>query len=319
MLTDIDSYLIRLQRPNYMTRRQFTLAASAAAHLAAAAPPQKQKVAIFSKHLQFLQGEDLARSAAEIGFDGIDITVRKGGHVEPAKVVQDLPDLVKRIRAHGLEVPMVTADILDAQSPYAEDILRTLASLEIPYYRWGGFKYDDSPMAGQLAALKPRVAALAALNAKYKLCAMYHTHSGIGQVGASIWDVYLLLRDFDPNAVAVNYDIGHATVEGGFGGWINSFRITEPMLRGIAVKDCVWQPIAPGNWKSEWVPLGTGMVRFKQFFAMVKKTNFHGPLQLHFEYPLGGAEAGKIKLTMEPSAIFAAMKRDLVELREFLA
>ncbi len=279
----------------------------------------KQKVAIFSKHLQFLEGEDLARSAAEIGFDGVDITVRKGGHVEPARVAQDLPDLVKRIRAHGLEVPMVTADILDARTPYAEDIMRALASLEIPYYRWGGFKYDESPMAQQLAALKPRVAALAALNAKYKLCAMYHTHSGIGQVGASIWDVYLLLRDFDPNAVAVNYDIGHATVEGGFGGWINSFRIVEPMLRGIAVKDCVWQPVAPGNWKSEWVPLGTGMVRFPQFFAMVAKSQFHGPLQLHFEYPLGGADAGKTKLTMEPSEVFAAMKRDLGQLRAFLA
>lgn len=308
-----------------MTRRQFTLAAVAAplaAPLPAAIAP-KQKVAIFSKHLQFLVGEDLARTAAEIGFDGVDITVRKGGHVEPARVIQDLPDLVKIIRAHGLEVPMVTADIMDAHTPYAEDVMRTLASLEIPYYRWSGFKYDESPtaqpIAQQLGALKPRVAALAALNAKYKLCAMYHTHSGIGLVGASIWDVYLLLRELDPNAVAVNYDIGHATVEGGFGGWINSYRIVEPMLRGIAVKDCVWERVAPGNWKSEWVPLGTGMVRFQQFFAMVAKSQFHGPLQLHFEYPLGGADAGKTKLTIDPSEVFAAMKRDLGQLRAFLA
>ena len=307
-----------------MTRRQFGLATGAASlagtafHVDAAGMP-KQKVAIFSKHLQFLVGEDLARSAAEIGFDGVDLTVRKGGHVEPAEVVQKLPELVKLIRAHGLEVAMVTADITDARSPHAEDILRTLASLEIPYYRWGGFTYDDSPLAGQLAALKPRVAALAALNAKYQVCAMYHTHSGIGVVGAPIWDLYVLLKDFDPNAVAVNYDIGHATVEGGFGGWIDSFRITEPMLRGVAVKDAIWEKIAPGDWKSEWVPLGTGMVRFQQFFAMLAKTGFHGPLQLHFEYPLGGADQGKTKLTMQPSEVFAAMKRDLRQLRGFLA
>ena len=29
-------------------------------------------------------------------------------------------------------------------------------------------------------------------------------------MGAAIWDLYLLLKDFDPDAVSVNYDIGHA-------------------------------------------------------------------------------------------------------------
>src|SRR5271169_5957859 len=71
--------------------------------------PHKLKVAIFSKHLQFLAGEELAKGAAEIGFDGIDITVRKGGHVEPGLVAEDLPPLVGIIRQHGLEVPMITA------------------------------------------------------------------------------------------------------------------------------------------------------------------------------------------------------------------
>jgi sugar phosphate isomerase/epimerase len=49
------------------------------------------KIAIFSKHLEFLEGEELAKGAKEIGFDGIDLAVRKGGHVEPERVRQDLP------------------------------------------------------------------------------------------------------------------------------------------------------------------------------------------------------------------------------------
>src|SRR5215471_15232535 len=69
----------------------------------AAARP-KIKVAIFSKHLQFLQGEDLAKGAAGMGFDAIDLTVRKGGHVEPANVARHLPPLVGIIRKNGLEV-----------------------------------------------------------------------------------------------------------------------------------------------------------------------------------------------------------------------
>jgi sugar phosphate isomerase/epimerase len=147
---------------------------------------------------------------------------------------------------------------------------------------------------------------------------MYHTHSGTAVVGASIWDLYIVLKDFDPSLVGVNYDIGHATIEGGFGGWINSFYITGQHLRGIAVKDCVWQKGANGEWKSEFVPLGEGMVHFQEFFTMVKQSGFHGPLQIHYEYPLGGANNGKTQLTMPQEQVFAAMKRDVLKLRGYL-
>lgn len=277
------------------------------------------KVAIFSKHLQFLNGDALAAAAAEIGFDGIDLTVRKGGHVEPAEAAEELPKFVKVIRQHHLEVPMVTTDIVDADSPHAETVLRTMQRLGIRHYRWGGFKYDYAkPLAGQLDALKPRVAGLAELNKRYDATAMYHTHSGIGVVGAPIWDLHIILKDFDPEAVGVNYDVGHATIEGGFGGWIDSFYITGRHLRGIAVKDCLWEKDPKRGWRAEFVPLGTGMVHFAKFFGMVKQSGFSGPLQIHFEYPLGGANNGTRKLTVSQDAVFAAMKRDLGRLRGYL-
>jgi sugar phosphate isomerase/epimerase len=123
------------------------------------------KVSIFSKHLQFLKGEALAKRAAEIGFDGIDLTVRKNGHVEPQRAAQDLPKLAAIIRQYNLQCPMITTDIADANSPHAEDVLRAMQASGIRYYRWGGFKYDYAkPMAPQLEALKGRVAKLADLN-----------------------------------------------------------------------------------------------------------------------------------------------------------
>lgn len=297
-----------------MTRRNFILALPAAA---AAATPPRLKVAIFSKHLRFLEGEELARGAAEIGFDGVDLAVRAGGHVEPARVSQDLPPLLKRLRAHGLEVPMITSGIVDAATPYAENVLRTISELGIRHYRWGGFKYDPvRPIPEQLAAFKPRVAKLAELNAKYQVGAMFHTHSGINLVGAPIWDLYILLKDFDPQVVGVNYDIGHATIEGGLGGWIDSLRVTGPYLRGVAVKDFRWEKDAKGAWKARWTPLGQGMVKLRQFLEMLARSAFKGPTQLHFEYPLGGAESGRARLNMPRSQVFAAMKRDLEYLRE---
>jgi sugar phosphate isomerase/epimerase len=286
---------------------------------ASASGDRKLKVSVFSKHLQFLPVDQLPSAVAQMGFDGVDLTVRKGGHVEPERVQQDLAPAVAAVRDHGLEIAMVTTDIVDAQTPHAEAVIRSISKLGIKKYRWGGFVYvNEIPIAKQLEALKPRVAKLAALNAEAGVCAMYHTHSGVGLVGAPIWDLHEILKEFDPNSVSVNYDVGHATVEGGLGGWIDSFRITGKYLRGVAVKDFLWEKDAKGNWNAEWKALGTGMVRLPQFFEMLADTDFDGPLQLHFEYPLGGADAGKREVSIDRTEVYTAMKRDLAQLRGYL-
>jgi sugar phosphate isomerase/epimerase len=300
------------------TRRAALLSSVGLFSLRSASAVRNLKVAIFSKHLQFLQGAELARAAAELGFDGVDITVRSGGHVEPARAADDLPALVAAIRRQGLEVPMVTTDIVDAASPHARGVLKTLADLGIRFYRWGGFKYSASePLSAQIAAFQKRSAELAVLNAEYKVCAMYHTHSGVDLVGAPVWDIFEILKSLDPAVIGINYDIGHATVEGGLGGWIDSFRIAQPYIRGIAVKDFLWRKEA-NDFQPAWVPLGEGMVRFPAFFSLLAQTPFNGPLQLHFEYPLAGTDAGKSQLTGDPAQVFAAMKRDLRQLRRYL-
>ena len=81
--------------------RRTLLAGGAALFGPAASAKAKLKVAIFSKHLQFVDGEELAKTSAELGFDGIDITVRKGGHVEPERVKQDLPQAGGRDQKAG--------------------------------------------------------------------------------------------------------------------------------------------------------------------------------------------------------------------------
>ena len=66
------------------------------------------------------------------------------------------------------------------------------------------------------------------------------------------------------------------------------------------------------------MPLGEGMVKLKQFFGMVRASGFDGPFQLHFEYPLGGADKGAAKISIDQEQVFASMKKDLQQLRQYL-
>ena len=292
----------------------------------------------FSKHLQWLDWEHMAETAAELGFDGIDLTVREGGHVLPERVQQDLPKVAKIVRKAGLDIPMITAGIVDANTPGAEAIIRTASEVGISRYRWGWFSWSENEkvpdlsnfsasiekpsgllidVPGRLTQLKKRVAALATLNEKYKVCAMYHNHSG-GMVGGSVWDLWMLIKDFDTRWVSSNFDIGHATVEGGLSGWVTSTRLMSPFMRGLAIKDFKWGKNAKGNWEPLWCPLGEGMVNFPAYFAMIKETKFSGPVQLHTEYPLGGVENGARTLTMDKAEIFSIIRKDLNTLKGWM-
>jgi sugar phosphate isomerase/epimerase len=151
-----------------------------------------------------------------------------------------LPPFVNAIRKHGIQVSTITCPITDADSPNAEQILQTASSLGITHYWWGTFRYDTTkPIMEQLDALKPRVEKLAALNAKYKMKAMYHTYEGDMTVGAAIWDFLYVLKNFDPAYVSFHYDVGHMVVAGGNNTWALNLRAAGPYVGGVSAKDYI--------------------------------------------------------------------------------
>jgi len=226
---------------------------------------------------------------------------------------------------------------VDAHSPYAEDIVRTASALGIHRFRWGWFYWTDStpspeteegrglflPGGGtvvdRLAELKTRVKGLEELNKKYGMCAMYHNHHG-SMVGCSLWDLWLIIKDSDPRCISSNFDIAQATIEGGWGGWINTVRLMGELgyIQGTAIKDYKWGKDAKGQWEPQFCPLGEGMVHFNSYFTLLKEAKFSGPIQLHYEYPLGGADTGERTLTMDKSQVLLAIRRDLETLRRML-
>lgn len=205
---------------------------------AAPATGSKLTVDIYSRHLQWLRtADEVADAATEMGFEGVNITVRPyPGHVDPENVAKELPPFVNAIRKHGLLVRSITTNIADAD-PAAERIVAAAAGLGITHYWWGTYRYDASkPIFEQLDALKPRVAKIAAMSEKYRMTAAYHTYSMAATVGSVVWDLLYLLREFDPKFVGFHWDTGHESHHLN-GMSETNLRAAGPYVAALAVKD----------------------------------------------------------------------------------
>jgi sugar phosphate isomerase/epimerase len=272
---------------------------------------------VFSKNLQWLDYDAMAATAREIGFDGIDLTVRPNGHVIPERVASDLPKAVNIIRKKGLEVFEVTTAITDAGEKYTEEILSVLRDLGIGYYRLNWFEYDQiASMDENVSRMKLRMEKLADLNEKYHVHGAYQNHAGTS-FGASVWDLWEAMKDLDPQFIGCQFDVRHATVEGG-NSWVNDFKRIYPYIKTYNIKDFAWAKTEKG-WEAKSVPLGEGMVDYKKYFELIKRYKITGPISMHFEYPLGGADQGSKTISIPPEKIIQAMRQDLETLKRLMA
>lgn len=272
------------------------------------------EVHLFSKHLQFLEYEAMAAAAAEMGFDGVDLSVRPKGHVLPERVAQDLPRAIEAIKKAGLAPKLMTTSITAATETHTKLLLTTAADLGIEYYRLGYYKFpEEGSIPEAIAAIRKKVNTLAKLNKKLGIKGAYQNHSG-RQVGAAIWDIHEMLKKVKNDHLGCQYDIRHATVEGGES-WRTGLRLIDPWINTIVLKDFRWEKIN-GKWKVLNVPIGEGMVDFTAYFKWLKAHQIKVPVSLHCEYDLGGAEHGNREISISHQAVFAAMKKDLEAIQE---
>lgn len=278
---------------------------------------KKCPVCIFSKHLQFLDYDDMADTVLEAGLDGVDLGVRIGSHVEPDRVEEDLPRAVEAIKKRDLVVPMMVTRISDPEDPETERILKTAGQLDIRIYRMDYYRYDDSlGMESTIEQLKPMVRGLARINEKYRIHGAYQNHSG-NYLGAPVWDIWLLLKDLNPEWIGCQYDIRHATVEG-TNSWPFGLRLLKPYIKCIVFKDSKWEKVN-GKWTAVNVPLGEGMVDTDKFLQYLKEFNFSGPISLHLEYPMFDHSDRSLNFEQKRKSALKHIKRDTDYLKQKLS
>ena len=266
---------------------------------------------LFSKHLPGLDARPLGRAVKALGFAGVDLTVRPGGHVAPERAASDLPPFLEALRAEGLDVPMITTGLLSASDPTAKPILETAGRHNVRFFKPGYYQYAFVDVRQELERVGADLRGLAEVSARCGVQLGFHNHAGY--VGGPVWDIARIMDGLDPRWVGYYFDVRHAVVEGGDGGWRAALNLVSPRLKMVAIKDFFWEKTTKG-WQQRNCPLGGGMVDWKDFFGMLTKAGFHGPVSLHLEYEIPGATA-----RVKQDNTLAAAARDLAFLKAGLA
>ena len=210
--------------------------------LAAAPSTKAPEFSLFTKHLVGLPYDQLAETVAALGFKGVEAPVRKGGHVEPARVEEDLPKLVEAFKKCGVKITLMTTDINAVNAAdRTEKVLRTAGALGIPSYRmkWYGYVAGKTHW-DQLDAIKPQLRDLVSLSREVRILPGYQNHSGAKFVGAGIWDMAMLMKDYRADELSWNFDFFHATVEGGLS-WPNELALARDHISMVYFKNFNWQ------------------------------------------------------------------------------
>lgn len=239
---------------------------------------------VFSKHLQEYDFDTLAGVVKEIGAEGVDLTVRQGGHVEPEQVRDKLPEAVAALRAGGIRVSMITTGIMSVDDEHAVATLETAAAEGITHYKIGYYRYGEFGTIRKLMAeSKARMRELASLSGELGIFGGYHNHSG-PFLGGNLLHVKELIEDLDPEAVGLYLDIGHAFLDGLVAAWKSGIDELLPRIRMLALKDMVVDPEFP-VWRARVRPMGQGVVLWEEVLSLLVGIEDRiGPVSVHGEF-----------------------------------
>jgi sugar phosphate isomerase/epimerase len=218
--------------------------AAGQAAAAPAAPTRKLIMDTYTRNLHWLRDPDeIAEATIEMTCGGVNPTIQPyPGHIDPAKVAQELPAFVKTMQKHGLRVKQVRGgNQTEAGAPNLEPMVATMGQLGVTHYWVGTDRYDlTKPILPQLDAIKKKVEGFVALNQKHGTTLMYHTRAGASSVGSVVWDLLYVMKDFDPKYVGFHWDTGHMAHHAS-NMWELLMRTAGPYVVAMSWKDRSWQ------------------------------------------------------------------------------
>lgn len=244
---------------------------------------------LFTDNVADLTIREACLAAKNVGFDGLDLTLRPGGHVKPEEADVGLATARRIADDCGVAIPMVSTAITDTDSPHAEAIFAAAAHYGARRLKLGYWPYRPfGTLAAQISEARARLERLASLGEKYHVLPCVHCHSGrFVASGGPL--TYLVLQGFKPGEVGAYVDPMHMTIEGSNAGWELGLDLLAPWMALVGVKNFRWlqsERDKKGQLRYRWeyTPLADGQAPLPEFMAYLKELKYDGIVSLHSEY-----------------------------------
>ena len=271
-----------------MNRRTAIGALGGAALAARAALSQKPGrtplLCVYSGNLSKIPYSELADIVRQMGYDGVDLTVMKGGHVDPSVYMVHLDRAFQTFHDAGLDLPMVTTSFTSASQPFAYQIFYVSAAFGAKFCRLGTWPPPPAPddagqNAMQAVTLRGVLAQFAATGRQCRIMPLLANHAG-SFPGRSIPETEELISGMVPGAFGYCFDPAQAVIEGKTAdAWEPALRTALPRLGALALSDVTLEKAG-----ARLCALGEGVIDWKKFFSILAAARFNGPVSLHMEY-----------------------------------
>jgi sugar phosphate isomerase/epimerase len=253
---------------------------------------------MFTKHLQTMSIRQAGETIKSLGFDGVELTVRPGGHILPQNVDEELPRAVETLGEVGLSVPALVVEIHNRGEEHAAAVCRAAGRAGATVLRTSSARYRQfGSIREQIEAARQDARDLESLGEEFGVRLCIHTHSGdfLSSNGPLL---SMVIDGTDPRFVGCSLDLGHLTTEGGKSGWRQSIDLLQQRVGIVAVKSFGWfyEPDPKTGemvWNAKLVPLDEGNVRWRQAFELLRQVGWDADGQalvsVHSEYQGGGS------------------------------
>ena len=273
---------------------------------------------LFTDNLSDLSFEEVCREIKKVDFEGVDLTLRPGGHVLPENAEMGLSAAHATADRLDVTIPMASTAITDVDSPHAEDIVASCAHYGVRRIKLGYWRYEPfGTIQKQLDEARKKLERIVPLTKKYKIMPCVHVHSGdiLANGGAVL---YLLLKDFSPDDVGAYVDPMHMTVEGGSYGWEMGLDLLIPWVSLVGIKNFRWQQVKRNEqgqmeFRTQYVPLADGQANLSRFMQRLREIKYDGVVSLHSEYK--GRSSFRVLNTQE---LLAQSGKDLQFLKSLI-
>ncbi len=254
---------------------------------------QEPQFAGFTKSFRSWPIPEVCARFKAIGLDGLDLTVRPGGHIEPQDAARKLPGAATVARDHGLQLSMLTTAIVTADRS-AEELLAAAAVAGVNRVKLGYYRYQNfGTLAAQFDEVRRQLADIAKLGVKHDVLPCVHIHSG-DNIPSSGAIAYMLLKDISPAEIGAYVDPMHMTVEGGNDGCRQGLDLLAPWIAISSLKNCRWVAAdrdehGQQRYKFQKCPLADGIAPLPQYLARLHELGYRGLYTLHSEYSDAGS------------------------------